>query len=144
MVAASADTARTVWSPRRSDLDRSRLLALVRRSGCDDLDALHLRAIDDPEWFWREVVDDLGIRFDVPFEQVLDTSAGREFPSWYHGGRLNLATTCVDQWANGPAAQKWRRLGGRGRTVRIADLCRVGLVGWRPCTIPAVPGHQTR
>jgi acetyl-CoA synthetase len=121
-----ADTARTVWSPRRSDLDRSRLLALVRRSGCDDLDALHLRAIDDPEWFWREVVDDLGIRFDEPFEQVLDTSAGREFPSWYHGGRLNLATTCVDQWANGPAGQKvavvWEDEAGRSASLTYAAL----------------------
>ena len=73
-----ADPAGSVWRPRRSDLDRSRLLAFLRATGEPDLEALHKRAIAEPEWFWRAVVDDLGIAFREPFTRVLDTSAGRE------------------------------------------------------------------
>jgi acetyl-CoA synthetase len=121
-----ADPVGSAWRPRPSDLDRSRLLAFLRRAGEPDLEALHKRAIAEPEWFWRAVVDDLGIEFSEPFTRVLDTSAGREFPSWYVGGKLNLAETCVDRWADGAAGEKvavvWENETGQSASLTYAEL----------------------
>ena len=121
-----ADSEGAVWRPRQSDLDRSRLLAFLRGAGATDLEALHKRAVQDPEWFWRAVVDDLGIQFEQPFARVLDTSAGHEFPSWYAGGRMNLATTCVDRWAHSAAGEKvavvWEDETGRTASLTYAEL----------------------
>jgi acetyl-CoA synthetase len=67
---------------------------------------LHARSVQDPEWFWRAVVEDLGITFRTPFTAVLDDSAGKEFPRWFVGGTLNAAELCSHRHAVGPNADR--------------------------------------
>jgi acetyl-CoA synthetase len=86
-----------VWMPSDELQSRSNLARLLRVSGLN-LDDLCWRA-KDPEWFWDAVVKDLGLVFDQPYERVLDASGGIEWPRWFPGSRLNLATSCVDRWA---------------------------------------------
>ena len=57
------------------------------------------RSIDEPEWFWDSIVRWLEIRFDQPYEDVLDTSSGIPWAKWFVGGRLNIAATCIDATA---------------------------------------------
>lgn len=91
------------WVPGPEHLDRSRLLRAARRWGHDDVASLHAASVDDPEWFWRAVVEDLRIDFREPFETVLDASAGHPLPRWFSGGRLNAADLCVHRHAVDPA-----------------------------------------
>jgi len=67
-----------------------------------DRAALDRRAREDPAWFWDAVVQDLGWRFEKPYETTLDLSRGPEWPSWFVGGTTNLALTCLDRHARGP------------------------------------------
>lgn len=91
------------WRPSAADLSRSRLARAMKRWGHDDLGALHRASVDDPDWFWRAALDDLGIEFTTPWTRLADTSQGREFPRWFDGGRLNVATHCVTRHAADPA-----------------------------------------
>jgi acetyl-CoA synthetase len=61
------------------------------------------RSIDEPEWFWDAVVRFLDLRFDEPYTEVLDASAGIPFAQWFTGGTTNVATSCIDRWADDPA-----------------------------------------
>ncbi|WP_028266078.1 AMP-binding protein [Arthrobacter sp. MA-N2] len=114
------------WVPGKDVLERSRLLAAMRRWGVESLEALHARSIDDPEWFWRAVVEDLGIDFSTPFERVRDESLGKPFPSWFVGGRVNAASLCVHRHALGPLAGKdaviYEGDSGQRRTFTFAEL----------------------
>lgn len=102
-----ADPARpSVWMPTDDVRARSRLLAAMTTWGYDSLAELHRASVDDPEWFWRSAVGDLGIEFAEPFERVLDDSAGTPFPRWFPGGRLNLATLCAHRHATSAIADK--------------------------------------
>ncbi|HEX4256585.1 MAG TPA: AMP-binding protein [Streptosporangiaceae bacterium] len=94
------------WVPGEADRKRSRLLTAMQRWGYDSIEDLHRASVDDPEWFWRAVVDDLGITFAQPFTQVLDDRDGRAFPRWFGGGRLNAATLCAHRHADSPIAGK--------------------------------------
>src|SRR4051812_23401993 len=94
------------WIPGETDRARSRLLAAMQRWGFEDLAALHAASLEDPEWFWRAVIDDLDITFEAPFERVLDDSEGKPLPRWFAGGRLNAATLCSRRHARGPLATK--------------------------------------
>ena len=47
----------SVWEPSDRDIARSRLTRLMRRESIEDLAALQQRAVGDPEWWWRTVVD---------------------------------------------------------------------------------------
>ncbi|MFD6347293.1 AMP-binding protein [Streptomyces roseolus] len=115
-----------VWVPGEAERERSRLLSAMRRWGYDNLDDLHRASVADPEWFWRAVVEDLGITFRSPFGQVRDDSAGTPFPRWFTGGTFNAADVCAHRHAAGPLADKTAVIyegdGGQRRTLTYARL----------------------
>ncbi len=65
----------------------------MRTSRHRDYRDLLARSQDDPEWFWDEVVDDLGIEFSTPYEKVLDDSRGPQWPRWFVGGEVEPHAT---------------------------------------------------
>ena len=118
----------SAWVPGEAVRARSRLLRAMHRWGKKSLEDLHAASIADPEWFWRAVVDDLGITFDRPFDRVLDDSAGKPFPRWFPGGCLNAAALCSHRHAHGEAAGKtavvYEGDSGQRRTLTYAELDR--------------------
>lgn len=114
------------WVPDSDHVGRSRLLAATERFGYADLEDLHRTSVTDPERYWREVVDDLGIEFTHPFDHVLDESEGKPFPRWFPGGRLNVADLCAARHARGPLADKeavvYEGDGGQRRSLTYARL----------------------
>ena len=73
------------WVPGEQERQRSRLLRALKKWGFSDLNTLFNDALEEPEWFWRAVVDDLDIAFSTPFDRVLDASEGKQFPRWFVG-----------------------------------------------------------
>ncbi|UCF32527.1 MAG: propionyl-CoA synthetase [Phycisphaerales bacterium] len=58
-----------------------------------EYDALHRRAIEDPEVFWGEAAKE--IDWDRPWVRVLDDS-NQPFYRWFTGGRLNTCYNAID------------------------------------------------
>src|SRR3954452_17203346 len=114
------------WTPGEAERTRSRLLRAMERWGFADLASLHTASLADPEWFWRAIVDDLDITFDVPFERVLDDSEGKALPRWFAGGRLNAAALCSHRHASGDLACKeavvYEGDGGQRRALTYGQL----------------------
>ena len=94
-----------VWRPGPDVLARSRLARAMRRWGYSSLADLHRDSVDKPEWFWRAALDDLSITLVQPATAVVDASAGHEFPRWFPGGKLNIASHCVDRHAADPSSR---------------------------------------
>ncbi|GEM31268.1 acetyl-CoA synthetase [Nocardia neocaledoniensis NBRC 108232] len=94
------------WVPPDAVRERSRLLNAMRRWNVATLADLHRTSVEDPEWFWRAVVEDLHVEFAEPFDRVRDDSAGTQFPQWFPGGTLNVASLCAQRHAVGPHAGK--------------------------------------
>ena len=90
--------------------------------GIADFDTLVHRSIDEPEWFWDAVVQFLGLRFDVPYREVLDTSDGIPWARWFVGGRCNIATTCVDSRAGDDVVLVWEGEEGDVRELTGTEL----------------------
>jgi len=115
-----------VWIPDEQRRARSRLLTAMDSWGVRSIEEVHDRSIADPEWFWRAIVEDLGVEFTLPYERVLDDSRGKPFPSWFVGGRLNAAHLCALRHAEGPHAGKeaviYEGDDGRRRSVTFAVL----------------------
>jgi acetyl-CoA synthetase len=87
-----------VWSPSDDFLERANLTRLMRRFGVERYGDLHRISVEEPERFWPEVVDDLGLAFSRPWDTVVDTSNGVEWATWFNGATLNLADSCVHRW----------------------------------------------
>ncbi|WP_306361782.1 AMP-binding protein [Nocardia sp. CC227C] len=118
------------WVPDEQIRERSRLLAAMRAWGFGDdaaaVAALNERAIAEPEWFWRAATTDLGVDFSVPFDRVVDNSAGKPFPRWFTGGGVNIAQLAAHRHAQGPAADRlavvYEGDEGERRTLTFAEL----------------------
>ena len=88
-----------VWQPDKEVLARANVVRLMRRHGIDDYWDLVRRSQDDPEWFWPAAIEDMGLEFFQPWDQVVDLSRGPEWATWFVGGRVNIAWNCVHRWA---------------------------------------------
>ncbi len=87
------------WTPSAEQLERANVVRLAQALGCSDYPSLHRLSVDEPDRFWRAVVDDLELELAAPWEHVRDDSRGIEWTTWFEGARLNLATACVHVWA---------------------------------------------
>jgi acetyl-CoA synthetase len=91
-----------VWSPSPDLIEAANVTRLMRRLGCEDYHELHRASVEEPERFWPEVIDDLGLAFSRQWERVLDVSDGPEWATWFVGARLNVASNCVHRWRDEP------------------------------------------
>ena len=87
-----------VWTPTDAVRQRANVTRLMRRLGAPDYHALHRLSVDDPDRFWPEVIDDLGLEFSERWTKVRDTTDGNEWARWFVGGTLNVAHNCVHRW----------------------------------------------
>jgi acetyl-CoA synthetase len=121
-----AAPATPAWTPGDAERGRSRLLSAASRWGHASLESLHRASVDEPEWFWRAVVDDLSIDFREPFDKVRDDTGGHALPQWFTDGRLNAVDLCVHRHAAGPLAGKdavvFEGDAGQRRTLTYREL----------------------
>ena len=98
--------AEVVWRPDEQTLEHANVVRLMRRHGFATYRELVARSIEEPEWFWPAAVEDLGLEFFEPWEQVVDLSRGPEWATWFVGGKLNIAWNCVHRWAERPTRRR--------------------------------------
>jgi acetyl-CoA synthetase len=115
-----------VWAPAPELLARTTMTAFLREHGVRDFDALLARADADPAWLWDAVLRFFGVRFYRPYEQILDTSAGIEWPRWCVGGETNLVLNCLDRHRDTPTWSRtsviWEGENGESRRWTYAEL----------------------
>ncbi|MFM9903428.1 MAG: REP-associated tyrosine transposase [Pyrinomonadaceae bacterium] len=71
------------WTPTPEVIERAQLTKFMRQVGVSTWDELYAYSINDVEKFTEEVIKFLDIKFDPPYEKLLDTSNGVEFPTWF-------------------------------------------------------------
>ncbi|WJE17591.1 AMP-binding protein [Halobacillus sp. ACCC02827] len=91
-----------VWMPDPTQAESTRLFQWMKKLGFTDYDSFHQKSVEDPDWFWKEVVNELGVEWYTPFKKTLDLSAGPAFPKWFDGGIMNVAHLALDRWAGNP------------------------------------------
>jgi acetyl-CoA synthetase len=116
-----------VWRPSAEDIERSNLTRFMRAHGIATYDELMARSTADVAWFTDAVLKFLDIRFRVPYSQVVDLSAGIEWPVWCAGGELNITESCLDRWAEDPASRDrpaivWEGEEGATRVLSYGEL----------------------
>ena len=71
------------WTPTPDVIERARLTKFMRQVGVSTWDELYDFSIRDVEKFTEEVLKFLDIKFDPPYEKLMDVSEGVEFPVWF-------------------------------------------------------------
>ncbi|MCI0678904.1 MAG: AMP-dependent synthetase, partial [Actinobacteria bacterium] len=89
-----------VWRPSPDWVGVSNTGRFMTRHGMTSYPELVARSVAEPEWFWWEVVEFLGLPFDRVPHVIRDTSRGDPWATWFVDGRFNLSRACVDRWAD--------------------------------------------
>lgn len=88
------------WTPTQEVIEKAQLTKFMQQVGAKTFDEVYQYSIDNVEKFTEEVLKFLDIKFNPPYEKLLDTSDGIEWSKWCIGGGLNISEMCVDRWAN--------------------------------------------
>ncbi|MBA3334545.1 MAG: AMP-binding protein [Acidobacteria bacterium] len=117
-----------VWQPTPEVIERAQLTRFMKQIGVSTFDELYKFSISKTEKFTAEVLKFLDIKFDPPYEKLLDLSDGIEFPHWCVGGGLNIVSHCVDRWQmdemRDQPAVIWEGEGGFTETLTYGELFR--------------------
>ena len=87
-----------VWKPTEAIRSSANLTDFMRAVGVADYQTLVHRADTEPEWFHSHLIQYLGLRFEHPYTQIIDESAGLAHVKWCVGGTTNVVTHCLDRW----------------------------------------------
>lgn len=90
-----------VWHPSAERIADANVTRLARAHEIGSLDQLRKRSTEDVSWYWDAAIRDLGIPFATPYRQVLDDSAGVQFPEWFVGGEFDVVDVCITRWLHG-------------------------------------------
>ncbi len=125
------------WRPTEDVIERAQLTKFMQQTGASDWDELYKQSVEDVEGFTDEVLKFLNIKFDPPYEKLLDTSEGIEWSKWCVGGGLNITEMCLDRWigteVEDQAAIIWEGEEGEVKEVSYKELleqvefCAAGL-----------------
>ena len=114
------------WRPSEAYLDKSRLLRFMRRHDIAEYADLLARADADPAWFWGAVSDDLGLVWQRPYTQVMDTSRGIPWTTWFTGGHFNYVSSALDKHVAAGAGERaaviWEGEDGAVRRLSYREL----------------------
>jgi acetyl-CoA synthetase len=127
------DGAAPVWFPRPAYIKGSHLERLMHAMGIaldinDPQTAyaeLYRRSLSEPELFWRHTLQEMGIEWFTPYTALIDSSAGKPWPRWFVGGKLNLTHNALYRHCK-TAADKpaiiWEGEDGAVRRFSYAEL----------------------
>ena len=114
------------WRPSEAYLHKSRLLRFMRRHDIAAYADLLARADADPAWFWDAVSGDLGLVWQRPYTQVMDTSRGIPWTTWFTGGRVNYVYSALDKHVAAGAGERaaviWEGEDGEVRRLSYREL----------------------
>ena len=125
------------WTPTKEVIGKAQITRFMNQVGVSDFDELYQYSIDDVEKFTAEVIKFLDIKFNPPYEKLLDLSNGVEFPDWCKGAGFNVVEACVDRWQTDETREQpaiiWEGETGETETLTYAALfeqvqmCAAGL-----------------
>ena len=69
----------------------------MRARGISSLAELRQASVRCHQWFWDEVLRDMGLEWRQRYTQVRDTSRGFPWTRWFVGGEINVTHNCIDR-----------------------------------------------
>ena len=84
--------------PTQKQVEESNIFRFMQKHGLSSLSELSKRAKDELEWFWQEVDKDIGVVWDSPYSQILDSSNGIAHSKWFVNGKTNIYKSTVEKF----------------------------------------------
>ncbi|MEK6711616.1 MAG: AMP-binding protein [Nitrospinota bacterium] len=115
-----------IWRPNADFLENSHAGRLMRRLGFSDVREFLAWSVADIRRFWKVLLEDMGMEWYRPYDEVLDLSGGFPWARWFVGGETNIVLNCIDRHARGPRRDRtalvWEGDGGEVRRLTYGEF----------------------
>ncbi len=108
-----------VWEPKPEEAERTRLFRLMARMGFREYGAFHRYTVEDPEGFYRALLEEVPIPWRKGYTQAV--RGGFPFPEFFVGGELNLVEAALAHPPDRPALVHEEE-GGRVRSLSYGEV----------------------
>ena len=85
------------WTPSAEQIERANLTAFLKASGVPNYAALLAQVASDLPAFYERLLRTLDLRWDTPWDSIVDLSRGKALASWFPGAGFNAAANCLDR-----------------------------------------------
>lgn len=90
------------WYPDDTLINNANITLFNRKHGLADIEELHKKSINDPQWFYESLLNELEVTWHEPYTELLNTQNGIAFPEWFSKGKTNLVHYTIEkQISNG-------------------------------------------
>jgi acetyl-CoA synthetase len=114
------------WAPTAEQIESANLTGFLRAAGLADYPALLAAVRSDVPGFYERIVGTLDLRWDHPWDRIVDYGRGKPFATWFPGARFNAAANCLDRHVDaGRGSQTaliWEGEDGAVRSFTFAQL----------------------
>jgi acetyl-CoA synthetase len=114
------------WTPSAETIAGANLTAFAGSLGVDGYAGLRAAAAADLPRFYERLVAALDLRWDRPWERILDVSRGLPLARWFVGAGFNAAANCLDRHVDAGRgaveALVWEGEDGSVRRYTFAEL----------------------
>ncbi|MDN5846063.1 MAG: AMP-binding protein [Candidatus Nitrosocosmicus sp.] len=76
------------------------LIRFMEKNKIDTLEDLLLKSIENVDWYWKAVNEDLGIKWREPFYKVVEAQKGIPWCEWFVGGKCNIIDNVIQSNIN--------------------------------------------
>jgi acetyl-CoA synthetase len=112
-----------IWKPTKAQIEATNVWQFMSRLGLRTREDFLRYSTAHLEEFWARLIEEMGIEWFHPYEQVLDQSRGIEWARWFTGGKLNIVHNCLDRHvARKNPAILWEGENGERREITFAEL----------------------
>ncbi len=115
-----------IWKPYGDYIEKSNITRFMRAHGIRDYETLVRWSNADVERFWEACLKDLDLRWQRPYDKILDSSAGFAWSKWFLGGKINIVDQCLDRWVEAGQGAKtaftWEGDCGAVKKLSYAEL----------------------
>ena len=116
------------WQPNPDWIEESNLKKFMVKHQLSGYDQLFRKSVEEIDWFWEAVFQDLDIQFYQPYTKVVDLKEGIQFPRWCVDGKMNIILNCLDKWQDTPVADRiafiWEGEEGTTKKFTYRELFR--------------------
>lgn len=79
-----------VWIPTKEQIESANITNFMKAHGLATYEQLVEKAVQNPDWFYPEILQELEIHWMKKYDKVVDLSNGKERPIWFLGGETNV------------------------------------------------------
>ncbi len=82
------------WIPSDTFIKTTNLAKWIQEKKFNNYQEFHQWSVSEYPSLWDNMVKLFNIKFDKPYQNIVDLKTGIECPSWFPGAKLNIANSC--------------------------------------------------